>query len=74
MDLNSLSLVPLYHVLWDSLKVENYELCAEVKKEIEYRKKTNTLCPFSVTILRNSDYPTFGLLDGVVIEEQTRID
>lgn len=64
-DLTKLDVVPLFHVLWDALKTEEYEICAEVKKEIEYRKLHRALCPFSVAVLKQSDYPLFGMLDDV---------
>ena len=64
-DLTKLYVVPLFHVFRDALKAEEYEICAEVKKEIEFRTLTKTLCPYSVAILRKSDYPLHGLLDGI---------
>lgn len=64
-DLTRLDVIPLFHVLWDALAAEKYEVCAEVKKEIEYRKLHKTLCPFSVAVLKQSDYPLFGMLDDV---------
>ena len=68
-DFTKLDVVPLFHVFWNALKAEEYEICAEVKREIEFRKLTKTLCPYSVAILRKSDYPLYGLLDGVCVEE-----
>lgn len=66
-DITKLELIPLFHAFWDALKAEEYEICALVKQEIEFRRLTKTLCPFAVTILQNSDYSLYGMLDGGII-------
>lgn len=66
-DLTKLDLIKLFHAFWDALKAEEYETCNLVKEEIEFRKATKALCPFEVTILKNSDYPLHGMLDGVEV-------
>ena len=62
-NIKNLDVIPLYNRFRKAIVSENYELCSEIQKEFRKRKESNTLCPFSVIILKKSTFNLYVLLD-----------